>query len=384
MQYLVTTNKNRLPQGPIAMIDGTVPGFIARDCDIHFDHHRPDGDKVQLTEIPDHIRVSDDVTFTTTMVDADACAAAAWLQLLTMDLDQALMYEARASLIAIAYDCDHLGLPVGTHSEATEGNEWDAYREFARNAVATLKLEGGTVAKEMNLPSDRKAWTAEQKEVYASECFRRGSEWLVQAALGHSKWPGENGEAAQYWKNVEAMQPYVKFCSKLINGYAVLDQRSLSAYCDPRLLVEWARENNAANVTLTVRDRSLKINQIKYYIWDGSPRTMYVLPEGDEDMPSNSKLLAELEIPAYNYTLGSVPLHEEGSPMFSDNGIWEALSKAEHAKRKEYGFPMPSTDWGGRNEVGGSSHNDAAILTPEEVLAVVDSVLGGGKDNAGN
>jgi superfamily I DNA/RNA helicase len=50
------------------------------------------------------------------------------------------------------------------------------------------------------------------------------------------------------------------------------------------------------------------------------------------------------------------------------------------AKRKQYGFPMPSTDWGGRNEVGGSSHNDAAILTPEEVLAVVESVLGGKGD----
>lgn len=377
MQYLVTTNKARLPEGPIAMIDGTVPGFIARDCDIHFDHHRPNGDKVQLTEIPDDIRVSDDVTFVTTMVDADACAAAAWLQLLTMDLDPVLMSDARTKLIAIAYDCDHLGLPVGTHSEMTEGNEWDAYREFARNAVAALKLEGESVVTALTLPADRKTWTAEQKESYASECFRLGSEWLVQAVLGHSKWPGENGEAEHYWKNVEAMRPYVKYCSKLINGYAVLDQRSLSAYCDPRLLVEWAREReDHKNVTLTVRDRLLKLEEIQYRelrLGEETWATRYEL--AGYELQGNESLVRQLIVPAYNYTLGSIPLHENGSPMFSDNEIWKALTEAEKEKRKEYGYPMPSTNWGGRNEVGGSSHNDAVILTPEEVLTVVHAVL---------
>lgn len=212
----------------------------------------------------------------------------------------------------------------------------------AGNAVAALKLEGKVIASKLGLPLDRREWTGDQKEWYASRCFQEGADWLVNAALGNSDYPGANGEASAYWADVEKMRPYVEFCSRLIDGCAVLDQRSLGQYCDPRLLVEWARERETRNITLTVRDRNLI--------------------DGDR------------LIPAYAYILGSVPLHDSGSPMFSDRGVWEALAEAERAKRARYGYPAPSTDWTGRNEVGGSSWNDACVLSPEEVIDTVLNV----------
>ncbi|MEL7038236.1 MAG: hypothetical protein AAFO04_21855 [Cyanobacteria bacterium J06592_8] len=125
-------------------------------------------------------------------------------------------------------------------------------------------------------------------------------------------------------------------------GVAILDQRSLQEYCDPRLLVEWARsQSNCLNITLTVRSRALEVGELKY--------------------------------PAFAYTLGSIPLHPLGSPKFSDKNVWQKLAEAERKKRELLGFPMPLTEWGGRNEVGGSSWNDAVIMTPEDVI---DCVIG--------
>lgn len=320
-----------LPDRPIVMVDGTVPGWQPTERDLHFDHHRPGGALVQILEIPEHTLVPEGAVYVTTQVDADACAAAAYLHLLENAPEAAA--EAKDQLVAIAYDCDHLGLPAG--------KEWDRYREFARNAVASLKLQGDAVIKDFGLPLDRKGWDSELKAAYANECFRRGAQWLVNSALGYWDWPGTKGEAKAYWDRVEALRPYVERCAYLVGDYAVLDQRSLQQYCDPRLLVEWARQQPGhSNVTLTVRDRRLD------------------LPDGRS-------------IPAYSYTLGSVPLHEDGSPMFSDRGVWSALAAAERAKRAKYGYPEPSSDWGGRNEVGGSSWNDACVLEPKEVLEVV-------------
>lgn len=354
IEYLVTTNKDLLPSGPIAMIDGTVPHWQPRANDFHFDHHRPGGDLVQLTEIPDNCRIPDDTTIVTTQVDADACAAAAWLQILKMQLDSAQEYEVQQNLIAIAYDCDHLGLPAEP--------KWDPWRDFAKNAVAALKENGNQVIKKLGLDPDRSKWDEPDKVEFASHCFREGTEALISAALGNAAWPGQNGEADAYWARVETMRPYVDLCSKLIDNCAVLDQRSLNKYCDPRLLVEWARSQPGhSNVTLTVRDRLLVLLHTE--------EELTLLPKEWQDS-DNSEYAYKIEIPACSYTLGSVPLHPYGSPKFSDRNVWQKLANAERAKRLQYGYPMPSSDWGGRNEVGGSSWNDACILTPEEVIKI--------------
>lgn len=359
INFLVTTNIADLPEGAIAMVDGTVPGWVAGPNDLHYDHHRPGGADVQIMEMPDKVVMPNDCTIVTTQVDADACAAAAWLILKQMALDPAVEYQAYCDLVAIAYDCDHLGLP----SEP----KWNPYREFARNAVASLKLSGEKVISDLGLDPDRKNWSADQKRNYASVCFRRGTDALVWGALGKEPYPGIFGEAREYWERVEGLRPYVNACSRLIDGCAVLDQRSLPHYCDPRLLVEWARTVDAGNITLTVRDRTLEFVAVEKGCAFRNELPDYELQEWEE-------IAMEFAVPAYSYTLGSVPLHKDGSPKFSDRGVWQALAAAERQKREDYGYPMPSSDWGGRNEVGGSSWNDACVLSPEEVISIVKQV----------
>jgi hypothetical protein len=130
--YVVTTHLKDLPTDRlIVMVDGTVPGWSKSDKDLHFDHHRPQGKPVQILEIPEQTKISVDSCFVTTQVDADACAAAAWLQLLQMDFPERLLSFAKRKLVAIAYDCDHLGLP--------QTDEFADLDTFAKDAVATLK-----------------------------------------------------------------------------------------------------------------------------------------------------------------------------------------------------------------------------------------------------
>jgi hypothetical protein len=115
LQFLVTTHVEDIPQNTqVIMIDGTVPGWQINPGDRHYDHHRPNGPDIQIDDIPDEFfGLEEDAVFTTTMLDADACAAAAWIILLTKNtyegLDADLLDRAKTNLRAIAYDCDHLG-----------------------------------------------------------------------------------------------------------------------------------------------------------------------------------------------------------------------------------------------------------------------------------
>lgn len=334
--YIATTDKNLLPGNPIVMVDGTVPGWEKGEQDLHFDHHRKGGEEIQLWEIPDNVALPKNAVFVTTQTDADACAAAAWLQLLQMRLDPAEQYEAYATLSAIAYDCDHLGLPAD--------KKWDAYRDFAAKAVAALKEVAKSYVAELGMPSDRKLWTDAAKAAYASYAFQKGTEWLVDACLGKRKFPGEQGEADSYFAEMESQRQRVAENCRLYKAAAIFDQRSFDGYVDPRLLVEWARENNSSNVTLTVRSGARQPNAAKL-IDAGHPET-------------------EL----FSYTLGSVPLHRKGSPNFSDHDVWEVLANLENEVRAQKGLEPPDTQWGGRDAVGGSSWRDPAIASPEEVI----------------
>ncbi|MGZ0020554.1 hypothetical protein [Nitrosomonas sp. wSCUT-2] len=339
-RYLVTTQIADLPDRlPIVMVDGTVPHWLPRARDQHFDHHKPGGAPIQLLEIPDTANIPANACFVTTQVDADACAAAAWLQLLAIQPAAAVLNRARNHLCAIAYECDHLGQP-STQSDS-------GLEDFARNAVAALKLSSHALAARLELPNDRNTWSAEQKLQFASRAFQQGTEWLVQAAQGFGAWPGETGEASAYWAQFHRQRPEIWARCRLVNGIGVLDQRGITAYVDPRHLIDWVRQQTGhRNITLTVRDRFLEV----------------VHPD------------RKVTLPGYSYTLGSVPLHPCGSPKFSECYIWEKLTQAETIKRNLLGFSPSSSGWGGRNEVGGSSWNDAALLTPEEVISHVLTV----------
>ncbi len=336
-QYLVTTHCNDLPdQLPLVMVDGTVPHWQPREQDQHYDHHKPGGAPVQILEIPDTARIPDQVCFVTTQVDADACAAATWLQLLTLQPNTGVLQHARDLLCAIAYECDHLGQPnMAPYIEL---------EDFARNAVATLKLSSNTLVTELGLPEDRKVWTDKQKSQFSSCAFQRGSEWLLQAALGQRSWPGEAGEATAYWDQFQQQRPEIWARCRLINSVGVLDQRGISVYVDPRHLIDWTRiQAGHRNITLTVRDKIFEV----------------------------AHATGKIVLPGYSYTLGSIPLHMQGSPRFSEHAVWDKLTEAEIDKRNLLGFPPASSGWGGRNEVGGSGWNDAALLLPEEVIAKV-------------
>jgi hypothetical protein len=336
-QFLVTTSAAAIPAGlTVVMVDGTVPGWEQKEGDFHFDHHRPGGADIQLQEIPSGIKIQDEAIFVTTMVDADACAAAAWVILLQGRSDPCLMYEAQANLSAIAYDCDHLGLP--------QASKWDPYRNFAKNAVAAMKEAGGEVVKELGLSSNRKEWTEQDKNKYTSECFKRGTEQLVNAALG-GDYPGENGEANAYFEKQELLRQRVYENCRVYRGCGVFDQTGFEGYVDPRLFVEWCREQKLENpITLTIRDGSKK---------------------------PNAKLIMADDSLKKAYTLGSVPLHSKGSPKYSDKGVWTALDELEKKERDLLGVPYPETKWGGRNEVGGSGWNDPVLTSPNQLLDCV-------------
>jgi hypothetical protein len=342
--YITTTDKSLIPGNAIAMVDGTVPGWLPKDGDLHFDHHRPGGAAIQLWEIPRDTKLPAQAVFVTTQTDADACAAAAWLQLVQMDLSTPLLDVAYRYLSAIAYDCDHLGLP--------QESEWDNLREFAAKAVAALKESGGVVAKELGLPENRKDWNDSAKAAFSSECFKRGTEWLIDACLGERTFPGENGEADPYFERMNSMRSKVYENCRLYKGCAIFDQRSFDGYVDPRLLVEWTRAVGATEpITLTVRS-GVRLPNASFL---GEDQQSAI---GDDFV--------------YSYTLGSIPLHAKGSPKFSDRDVWRKLQILEAQQREIRYQRLPETSWGGRNEVGGSGWRDPAIAHPEQVI---DSVL---------
>jgi hypothetical protein len=351
--YLVTTDVSKLPDNrQIVMVDGTVPKWTPKPGDLHFDHHRPGGKPIQIQEIPKGIKTVN-ACFVTTQVDADACAAAAWIQLQQMQLDPADEYEIHKSLSAIAYDCDHLGLPAD--------KEWDHIRGFAARAVAALKEVSAEYIKELGLPPNRKEWSEHDTIAYASTAFERGTEWLIGAALGDRHWPGDEGEADAYFARMEEQRPSVYAACFLYRGCTVFDQRGLEGYVDPRIAVEWAREQGASNITLTIRNGA---NQ---------PNAKAALEQAMKEQAARGgwQGLEPEMMNVFSYTLGCVPLHASGSPKFSDRGIWEKLAQLEVDVRAELGVDPPETAWGGRNEVGGSSWRDCAFSTYRQVLSTV-------------
>lgn len=319
MKYLATTKPIAIDQ-PIIMVDGTVHGWTFKPEDRHFDHHKPGGAKVQIDEISALIAslLQGNEIFVTTQVDADACVAAAWCQ-----MGDRITEEQKRKLRAIAWDCDHLIVP----------NELSDLADFAAQAVATLKQEAFKLVAQMGLPPQRKQWTEEQRIAYSSAAFEQGTQWLISALKGERPFPGQQGEAVQYWEQVEQHtqklieQERILYIQTDQGLFPICDTRSMKGYIDPRCFLRAiATISNLLPMTLTVRD----------FKDDG-----------------------------YSYTLGCIPTHPLLERLDYTQNTFIALTEAERLKN-------PQTEpWGGRATVGGSPWNNASQLTPEEVVSIV-------------
>lgn len=328
--YLVTTQADRLPSDhQIIMVDGTVPDWQAKPGDLHWDHHRPSGADVQMDEIPapkEQSLVEEQSTgeppcFVTTMVDADACCAAAWVQLPA----DVLTPETVAKFKAIAWNCDHLMVPL----------DLSQYAEFAAKADAALRKSSEGITADLGLPHECKDWTAEHWEAYSSEAFRRGTEWLIAAAKSDRPYPGECGEADDYWQQIQADtqqltdENRIQLIDTQRGAIAVCDVRGMGHSVDPRSFYEAIQScsQSLRSEALTVRDHRVGGTQ---------------------------------------YTLGSIPLHPEQHTLDYTQGTFDRLTQAEQAKNPNSG------SWGGRRTVGGSAWNTASELSVEEIIALLD------------
>lgn len=359
VNYHVSTQLNLLEeaaQGAVAMIDGTIPGWIPGYYDLHYDHHRPGGARVQLDELPEPTEVPILVrerenhaqntdyptnflpgwTIATTLVDADACVAAAWLQLTS----QELTLENRRKLRAIALDCDYLCIPP------TEASEYHELADFAAKAVAGLKVSTKDLHLELGLPANPVDRTDEQRSLWASTAFQRGTEWLIAAVRGERPFPGESGEADHYLDAVKADAEQLRSFKmvRVVRDCLVVDLRSVGRYVDPRCLVILARQLGVAQpVTLTCHTKLITV---------GGP----------------------FSIPGYKHILGTL----QYLPRAADidlTGVFPTLAGMEAARRELLDLPAAETSWGGRAAVGGSGFNDGSFLQPDEVIDVVLAAL---------
>jgi|GEM_PF-1683790 len=340
VQYIVNTNSRAIPlDQQIFMVDGTVPGWLQKNTDYLWDHHRQGGKPVQILEIPmpeskpliqqlaDPQHLSKPQVIATTRVDADACVAAAFIQLPLEVLKQQQTLER---LEAIAWDCDHLVVP----------KKLKKYTDFAFKVVAGLKMDADQKALEQAYPKDRANWSQETQFKFDTFCFEYQTQWLIQASKNQKPWPGQNGEADFYQQQIkqQAQKLLDLDLIKIIENIAVFDIRTLEAkgMVDPRsclmALEEIVQKNhlNLSPATLTQKNHPLK---------------------------------------GQKYTLGCNPLHPKALELDYTQKVFTELSKLENQ--------IDNTDlktkiWGGRKTVGGSGWNHPSNLSPHEIIKVVN------------
>lgn len=337
VQYLVTTEAARLPprdRAQVWMVDGTVPGWQLGPGDHRWDHHRPGGAPIQVEEMPLPARSSlladgsDGRTpyLVTTLLDADACTAAAWVQLDRSILENGAVVRR---LRALAWDCDHLRVPP----ELADLGDW------ALAAGAVLQDHKRVVAQRLDLPTDAKTWTIAERVRCASIGFGDFTAWLMAAARGQRPWPGDGATGDRVRQALAATatqliaEHRVWFVTTPQGAIAVCDGRSWAGpdTVHPRAfyqaLAQLAPPAPLRAETISIRDRA-----------DGT----------------------------LGYTIGSIPLHPDQAALDYTQGTFEALTAAEQAKQV-----APAGPWGGRKTVGGSPWNCPSHLTPEEVAAIL-------------
>jgi hypothetical protein len=364
-KFLVTTDVNEVLKikGQVIMVDGTVPGWTPNSNDLHFDHHRENGEDTQIQDIGKlKYNIEDDATFVTTQVDADVCVAAAWL--IGLDNYPELLDKYENRLLAIAYDCDHLVVP----------SYLSAYSDFATKVVAAMKSNSNVCIEALDLSADRKTWSKEDKQKFGSLAFECGVTDLCLSIQGFSKFPGENGEADSY---LQKLNEDIKIweTNGNIHKYRevlIFDCTQVNEYLDPRVTLRAAQ-----NIGL-VGDEPFTVTQ--------------------------RKIVNNGEFVGYSYTIGVVPLHKNIDKVnYVSNKVFEALTLGE-LKQNHTHFSKAIRDakltvpdrcldelwdiwlervakwlcssqvklgWGGRRTVGGSSWNTPSKLSPQTVVDVI-------------
>lgn len=326
IEFLVTTRLERLQQvtTPIIMVDGTVPGWKARSGDVHYDHHRPGGAEIQIDEIPLGYPIPENSTLVTTMIDADACVAAAYLLLEKEGV--IVNKDSSRRLKAIAYDCDHLAVPEFL---ADLGS-------FAAQAVAALKESSNSLVTELELPADRKQWSIEDKELFSSKAFQAGTQWLMDAVEGKLHWPGECGEANNYWKQVQ------------LNTQRIINEQRITLYRN----------------CLLFDAKGMGGEYIDPRCWLKAAKLLGIEPANPITLIQR-EVIVESEFKGFSYTLGVIPLHFGTKMVDYTETVFKDLSALEKKKN-------PNADeWGGRKTVGGSGWNTPSNLTPTEIIDCV-------------
>ncbi|WP_069791283.1 hypothetical protein A5482_014705 (plasmid) [Cyanobacterium sp. IPPAS B-1200] len=291
IRFVVTTRNEVLEainsEYQIVMVDGTVPNFQLRETDLHFDHHRQGGKAVQIDEIPSNLSLENKICFVTTQVDADATVAGAYI-LLQGNISVANLSKLRA----IAWDCDHLFVP----------DELAEYRDFASQAVAGMKANSNSLVRKLGLPKDRKLWSIEDKELYATKAFEQGVYHLIDACKGARPFPGESGEARTYWEGVEKNTRILKEQNRVTeyNGSVIIDYCGLEGYIDPRC--------------------ALRIVQS----WEKQPQSPITLSRRD--------IYRENKFLGVSYTIGCIPWHPNIDDLDYTRGTFDALTQAEVLK----------------------------------------------------
>jgi len=344
MQYFVTAEVKSIPKCPVLIVDGTPPGWEPRPEDAHYDHHRPGGAPVQVEEmpLPFPLQQMGIEAIGTCQVDADAAVAAAAAQLLEEELSEAVIDR----LTAIAWDCDHLCVVPPRLSHLSK---------FAAEAVASLKAASNPLAERLGLPENRKIWSGEDREAFASLAFQEGTEWLLAAARSQKPWPGEQGEASEYWAQVKSDSLQIVSQGRISypSGIALIDMRGFfdaeatPRYTDPRAAIEVIDLSRMKfSATVTVRE-----------VWGGGEKL------------------------GLSYTIGCHPAHSGWKSLdYLSAGLFSLLSKKERSllsKSENEALDLADTKWGGRATVGGSPHKHPSRLQPEEVVATVKQALGG-------
>jgi len=360
-QYMITTDLNDIPiDRQIIMLDGTVPGWVPKPGDIHYDHHRPGGPPIQMYDLDfgEIVKtgITSDAVFVSTLLDADAvCATVAVLLASDIFFEPPLRPspdEYLPELEAISWDCDHLFVP-STESFFVYDVKLREFETFAQKVVMAQKQSSASIAEQLGLPNKRSDWTPEQKREFYAIAYESAVNAIIEAIKGDRPWPGERGEADAYIANMNRQYPVVAANCQWYRGCAIFDQRVLGGeYVDPRLLIRWIR------VQIETGFAPPKVRPFTLTVRDGSKQT-------------NAHLVSGHSGELFNYTLGSVSWIEPAT-QYSTWGVWEYLTNEENILRRNLGLPELVTHWGGRDAVGGSSWRDPMIMTP---MTVIDNVL---------
>lgn len=378
--FLVTTRaeiveqkREELKIDSVIMIDGTVPNWTSKENDFIFDHHKPGGAKTQIEDILKQeelfLEKGKRIIFVTTQVDADAICGSVFLYCNYLTEREHIYISSNdynfqqkainlAKLLAISYDCDHLYVPdtvrIGDYI-----CQLKAYRDFAAQCVAALKFDSDTLIEFLELPKDRKAWSIEQKEDYATLAFSRGFDAILKAVKGEQLYPGEQGEAKEYWEKVEQFTQLLKEQKRitLYRNCWIIDTLELQGqYIDPRCALRVIQEMDVDSLPITLTQRSLFVENV---------------------------------FKGYSYTIGCIPWHENTEELDYTQRVFKELTIAEatirnpeldlavfaHWGEKDFASKLGFNPWGGRATVGGSGWNTPSELLPQEVIDIVIECL---------